>query len=105
MNETEVPDPALYGAAWRPMADAPRDASVLTMLLVPNRPDIKVVRAVRVGARWILADGSYLPDDQPPIGWMSSGERHNWHMSIEDAAVRPPPEPDRWPRKPTAYCG
>ena len=101
MSETETPDAALYGEAWRSMADAPTDAARIVFLLVPTRPEIKVVRGLRVGARWMLEAGGYLPDDQPPIGWMPGSDAPNWKLSIEDAAKRPPPEPDRWPRKPT----
>ena len=67
---TDELDPAVYGEAWRPMLEAPREPSVLVLLLVPNRPDIKVVKGVRFGDRWLLESGAYLPDDQPPIGWM-----------------------------------
>jgi len=97
---SEVLDPAIYGTAWKPMDGAPRDGSVVVSLLVPNRPEIKVVLAIRVGERW-LTEAGYLPDDQPPIGWMPTPERDNSRLSIEAAKNREPPIPEVWPRKPS----
>ena len=46
MDETQPPDPEVYGTEWRAMAEAPKDGHSYLLLLIPSRPGRKVIGAI-----------------------------------------------------------